>query len=107
MSDLKALKDIKEYANDRIDTMTEEPCFFGFNDALDTFSEELREEAKKWIKELNETLEKASEKQADGYYNDTGLEIEGVTYSASAFTDDEAKPIIKFIKQFFNLEEEE
>ena len=67
--------------------------------------EQLREEAKKWIKELNKTLEKACEKQTDGYYNDAELEIEGVTYTASAFEDDGAKPIIKFIHQFFNLEE--
>ena len=106
MSDLKALKDIKEYANDRIDTMTEEPCFFGFNDALDTFSEELREEAKKWKKALNKTLERARKKQTDGYYNGTELKIEVVTYTASAFEDDEMKAVIKFINQFFNLEKE-
>jgi len=104
MSKLKTLKPIQEYANDRIDTITEEPCFFGVNDALDIFSEELIKEAKKWIKELNKTLERACKKQEDGYYNDAELEIEGVTYTASAFADDEAQPIIGFINQFFNLE---
>ena len=103
-SNLKTLKAIQEYANDHIDTITEEPCFFGFNDALDIFSEELIKEAKNWIKELNKTLEKACKKQEDGYYNDAELEIEGVMYTASAFADDEAEPIIKFINQFFNLE---
>ena len=67
---------------------------------------DFREEAKKWIKELNGALEEACKKQTDGYYNDVEIEIEGVTYIASAFEDDEAKPIIKFINQFFNLEEE-
>lgn len=74
-------------------------------DALRTIEKRLIEEAKKWIKALNETLEKACKKQTDGYYNDGELEIDGLTYTACAFGDDETQPIIKFIKQFFNLEE--
>lgn len=98
MSDLKTLKDFEEV---KCGDYLPHRC-----EGREELKEELREEAKKWIKELNKTLEKACEKQTDGYYNDTELEIEGVTYSASAFTDDEAKPIIKFIKPFFDLEEE-
>lgn len=70
------------------------------------FCEDLREEAKEWIKVLNDALEKASEKQVEGYYNNVELEVGGTTYEASAFADDEIKPVIKFIKQFFNLEQE-
>ena len=49
---------------------------------------------------------KACKKQTDGYYNDAELKIEGVTYTACAFGDDETQAIIKFINQFFNLEGE-
>ena len=97
MSELKTLKDFKEVeCGDYLPHRCEGREFS---------KEQLREEAKKWIKELNKTLERACKKQTDGYYNDAELEIEGVTYIASAFADDEAKSIIKFIKQFFDLEE--
>jgi hypothetical protein len=76
-------------------------------DAVRIAEKRLRKEAKKWIKALNKTSERACKKQAGGCYNDAELEIEGVTYTASAFADDETKPIIRFINQFFGLEEPE
>ena len=95
MSDLKTLKDFKEVeCGDYLPHRCEGREFL---------KEQLREEANKWIKALNKTLEKACEKQTDGYYNDAELGKEGVTYSASAFADDETRPIIKFINQFFNI----
>ena len=98
MSNLKTLKDFKEVeCGDYLPHRCEGREFL---------KEELREEAKNWIKELNKTLEKACKKQTDGYYNDAELGVGGVTYTASAFGDDEAQPIIKFINQFFNLEGE-
>jgi hypothetical protein len=71
------------------------------------FVKELRDEAMEWRDALKEALVKAAKKQDDGYYNNAELEIEGVIYEASAFGDDEVKPIIKFINQFFNLEDED
>ena len=88
MSKLKTLKAIQECANDKIDAITEEPCFFGFNDALDIFSEELREEAKKWIEVANKEKE---------------LEIRG---GSKCYSYERAEAVIEFIKYFFNLEEE-
>jgi predicted nuclease with TOPRIM domain len=67
---------------------------------------ELREAAKEWRDALKEALVNAAKTQEDGYLNNVKLEIEGVIYEASAFEDDEARPIIKFINQFFNLEGE-
>jgi hypothetical protein len=91
MSKLKTLKAIQECANDKIDTITEEPCFFGFNDALDIFSEVKRrskEEAKKWIEVANKEKE---------------LEIRG---GSKCYSYERAEAVIEFIKYFFNLEEE-
>lgn len=71
------------------------------------FVKELRDEAREWRDALREALGMASKKDNRGYYNNTEVEIEGVTYEASSFDDDEAKPIIKFINQFFNLGDED
>jgi hypothetical protein len=71
----------------------------------EAFVKELRDEVGEWRDALKEALEQACKKH-EGVYNNVELEIEGVIYEASAFGDDEAKPIIKFINQFFNLEGE-
>jgi hypothetical protein len=70
------------------------------------FVKELRDEAMEWRDALREALEKAGETPEDGFLKNVEIVIEGVTYEASAFEDDDAKPIIKFINQFFNLEGE-
>jgi gas vesicle protein len=115
MSELKTLKEMRRIWFDEHEESVNNMCAeadkpVSINWATDgrkwVEEEQLKEEAKNWIKKLNETLEKACEKQTDGYYNDAELEIEGVNYTASAFEDDETKPIIKFINQFFNLENE-
>ena len=69
----------------------------------EAFVKELRDEVVEWRDVLKEALEQACKKH-EGVYNNVKLKIEGVVYEASAFEDDEAKPIIKFINQFFNLE---
>lgn len=69
------------------------------------FLNELRDEVREWRDALKEALEQAGKKH-EGVYNNVKLEIEGVVYEASAFEDDQAKPIIKFINQFFNMEDE-
>lgn len=114
MSDLKTLKEMRKIWFDEHEESVNSMCFekdkaVSINWATDgrkwVEEQELREEAKEWIEKLNATLEKACKKQEDGYYNDAELQTEGVIYTASGFEDDETQPIIKFIRQFFNLEE--
>ena len=111
MSDLKTLKEIIAEQSGGTRTYpiikdgkipnTDDKTYL---DAVRITEKMLRQEAKKWKKELNKALEKACKKQTDGYYNNAELKIEGVTYTACAFGDDETQAIIKFINQFFNLE---
>ena len=88
MSDLKTLKEIlkEQSGGTRIYPMIKDGEIPNTNDktyldAIGIIEKRLREEAKKWIKEL-----------------------EGVTYTAAPYEDDETKPIVKFINHFFNLE---
>jgi hypothetical protein len=118
MSKLKTLKAIQECANDKIDTITEEPCFFGFNDALDIFSEELREEAKKWIRLLDKYASKSVDELKDSFcltcqkpetyqeWRRGKHEKHLVLGNSDPYEPSGPAEAITWIKYFFNLEKE-
>ena len=81
--ELKTLKDLREVKEGDIHWVD-----------VTIFSEELREEAKKWIVKIETKI-----KEKEGQFDDFGIDL-GMEYG------EKGNAIIGFIKHFFNLEDE-